>query len=387
MRRLALCLALSLAASPALAAPVDQGAPNVPGFRPAFDGQTRAEEAVSGVAPKVEVLADWVEHAWGIAPLPEGGYLITERPGDMRVMGADGALSAPIAGLPPVFARQQGGLLDVALGPGFARDGVIFWTYAKPMAGGRSATAAARGVLSADRTRLSEVRDIFVQDPPSRTPAHYGSRIVFDGAGHAYITTGEHFTRAERMLAQDPDVTYGKVVRVDLEGGVPVDNPFGNATWSLGHRNIQGAAIDARGRLWTVEHGPQGGDELNLIRRGANYGWPVISYGENYDGSPIGVGITQKEGMEQPVYYWDPVIAPGGMTFYDGAMFPEWQGDLLIASLNPGGLVRLRLSGDRVVGEERFLEGTRIRDVQVAPDGAVLVLVDAQGGEVLRLSR
>ncbi|MGB8622421.1 MAG: PQQ-dependent sugar dehydrogenase [Paracoccaceae bacterium] len=387
MRPIAILIALLAAFSAAQAAPVEQGPKNVPEFRPAFQGQTRAPEDRSGVHLKTEVFVDGLSHPWGIAPLPGGGYLVTERPGRLRVIGADGALSAPIDGLPRVFARRQGGLLDVAVGPSFAQDRVIYFTYAKPMGGGRSATAAARAVLSPDGRELSRVRDIFVQTPPSPTPAHYGSRILFDGAGHAFITTGEHFTQAERQKAQDTGIPYGKVIRVALDGGIPADNPFGNAVWSYGHRNIQGAAIrPGTGQLWTVEHGPRGGDELNRIEPGRNYGWPVISYGENYDGSPVGQGLTTAEGMEQPVYYWDPVIAPGGMQFYDGTRFGAWRGDLLIASLTPGGLVRLSLENGRVTGEERFLRGTRLRDVQVAPDGSVLVLVDAEPGGILRLT-
>lgn len=372
----------------AFAAPVAQDPPNVPEFRPAFENQTRAPALPRTAHLREEVLTSGVEHGWGIAALPEGGYLLTERPGRMRVMQANGALSAPIKGVPPVFARRQGGLLDVALSPDFARDRVVFWTYAKPMGGGRSVTAAARGVLANDLATLGNVRDIFVQSPPSRTPAHYGSRILLDRAGYAFITTGEHFTRSERKLAQDKTATYGKVIRVTPEGAVPEGNPFGNAVWSLGHRNIQGAAFDRSGQLWAIEHGPKGGDELNRIEKGANYGWPVISYGENYNGAPVGAGITKAPGMAQPAYYWDPVIAPAGMVFYGGAMFPEWRGNLLIASLNnPGGLVRLRLKNGRVTGEERMLEGSRIRDVEIAPNGALLLLVDAPDGQVLRLSR
>lgn len=376
-------IALTMVLVPALAAaqgrPVEQGPPNVPEFRPAFAGQTRAPEQRSAIVLRREVFAGGLAHPWGISPLPQGGYLVTERPGRMRVVSAAGAVSEPVEGLPEVFARQQGGLLDVAVGPDFARDRVIFWTYAKPMGGGRSGTAAARGVLSEDGRSVSDVRDIFVQSPPSRTAVHYGSRIVFDGKRHAFITTGEHFTRAERVLAQDLNATYGKVMRVGLDGS-------GLAIWSYGHRNVQGADVDAKGVLWTVEHGPAGGDELNRPEAGKNYGWPVISYGENYSGLRVGKGITQAKGMEQPVYYWDPVIAPSGMSFYGGAMFPAWKGDLLIASLNPGGLVRVRIRGGKVVGEERFLRGTRIRDVEVAPDGAVLVLVDAPDGAIWRLT-
>jgi glucose/arabinose dehydrogenase len=222
---------------------------------------------------------------------------------------------------------------------------------------------------------------------------HYGSRIVFDGAGHVFVTTGEHFTEAERQLAQDLAATYGKVARLNLDGTVPQDNPFVGregavpSIWSYGHRNIQSAALDAGGQLWIVEHGPQGGDELNRIEPAANYGWPVISYGENYNGSPVGESVTGREGMEQPVYYWDPVIAPSGMAFYEGEMFADWQGDALVGSLQPGALVRLELEGGRVVGEERLLEDAgRIRDVAVAPDGAVLVLTDADNGALLRLT-
>jgi glucose/arabinose dehydrogenase len=373
--------------------PVSQGAPNVPAFQPAFAGQTRAPAADSGVTLAVETIAEGLEHPWGVALLPVGGYLVTERPGRMRIVGADGSVSGPIEGVPEVLAERQGGLLDVALGPDFASDRTVYFSYAKPMGDGTSVTAAARGRLSEDGGSLAEVQDIFVQEPPSPSPMHYGSRIVFDGAGHVFVTTGEHFTEAERQLAQDLAATYGKVARLNLDGTVPQDNPFVGregavpSIWSYGHRNIQSAALDAGGQLWIVEHGPQGGDELNRIEPAANYGWPVISYGENYNGSPVGESVTGREGMEQPVYYWDPVIAPSGMAFYEGEMFADWQGDALVGSLQPGALVRLELEGGRVVGEERLLEDAgRIRDVAVAPDGAVLVLTDADNGALLRLT-
>jgi aldose sugar dehydrogenase len=310
------------------------------------------------------------------------------------VVSPDGALSPPLAGLPEILAEGQGGLLDASLSPTFAEDRVIYWTYAKPLVGGTSATAAARGRLAEDMASVTDVQDVFVQDPPATATNHYGARVVPDGRGHLFVTTGERFTPANRQRAQDLAATYGKVVRVNLDGTPPADNPFAGlpdaipATWSLGHRNIQGAALDADGQLWTIEHGPQGGDELNRIEPGKNYGWPVISYGENYDGSPVGEGITARDGLEQPRYYWDPVIAPGGMTFYDGAMFPEWRGDILASSLDPGALVRLRLDGDTVTGEERLLtDAGRVRDVEVAPDGAVLVLIDAGDGALLRLTK
>ena len=271
---------------------------------------------------------------------------------------------------------------------------MIYWTYAKPMAGDASATAAARGRLAEDFASVTDVQDVFVQDPPAGVSNHFGSRVVPDGEGHLFVTTGDRYTPANRQRAQDLSSTYGKVVRVNLDGTPPGDNPFAGVAdaipgiWSLGHRNIQGAARDGGGRLWTIEHGPRGGDELNWVEAGKNYGWPVISYGENYDGSPVGEGVTAREGMEQPRYYWDPVIAPGGMAFYDGAMFPEWRGNLLIGAMNPGALVRLALDGDTVTGEERLLtDAGRVRDVEVAPDGAVLVLIDADDGALLRVSK
>lgn len=373
--------------------PVDQGDKNVPEFTPAFDGQTRIAAASSGVSLAEEVIAGNLEHPWGMALLPDGNLLVTERPGRMRVVSPDGTVSEPISGLPDVASGDQGGLLDVALSPDFASDRMIYWTYAKPLDDGNTATAAGRGVLSDDMSAVENAADIWVQSPGSPSPMHYGSRIVFSADGTAFVTTGEHFTDEERVFAQDLDKTYGKVIRINSDGSVPEDNPFvaqdgaDTSIWSYGHRNVQGAAIGPDGTLWTIEHGPQGGDELNRPEAGKNYGWPVISYGENYDGTPIGSGQSAQDGMEQPVYYWDPVIAPGGMAFYQGALFPEWEGDLLVSSLQPGALVRLELTDGKVTGEEEFLadRGSRIRDVEVAADGAILVLTDAEDGEVLRL--
>lgn len=382
-----LVLSSAMLAGAALAAPVEQGEPNVPEFRPAFEGQTRADAMQSRTEVVGEVFARGLQNPWGITALPGGGYLVTERPGRMRFLSAGGKLSAPIGGLPEIAAGGQGGLLDVTIGPEFATDRMVYWTYAKSVGGG-FATAAARGRLSEDRSRIEDAADIFVQTPPSGRKAHYGSRILFGPEGHVFITLGEHFTRSARQLAQDLDTTYGKVVRLWPDGRVPEDNPYGNAVWSYGHRNPQGADFrPGTDELWTIEHGPAGGDELNRIEKGVNYGWPVISYGENYNGSSVGAGITQAEGMAQPRYYWDPVIAPSGMSFYDGDAFEEWRGDLLIGSLNPGAMVRLRLQGDRVIGEERFFVGQeRIRDVEIAPDGSVLLLVDSSKGGIWRLT-
>ncbi|PZX50873.1 PQQ-dependent sugar dehydrogenase [Cereibacter changlensis] len=377
-------------ATPSLAtAQVEQGPANA-GFEPAFEAQTRAP-ALEDSTVQSERFAEGLEHPWGIAALPDDRFLVTERPGRLRVIESDGSLSDPVSGLPEVDARGQGGLLDVALGPDFANDRMIYWSYAKRVADG-TVTAAARGVLSEDRTSVGEVEEIFVQSPVSQATKHYGSRIAFDGEGHVIITTGEHSDAPEREKAQDLEATWGKVIRLNLDGSIPEDNPFADgggapSIWSYGHRNIQSAAFGADGTLWTIEHGPLGGDELNDTRAGLNYGWPVVSYGLNYDSTPVGSGEARMEGMEEPTYYWDPVIAPGGMIFYEGEAFPGWQGDILVGSLKPGALVRLTLEDGRVTGEERMLTDVgRVRDVEETAGGDLLILIDAADGAVLRVS-
>lgn len=385
MRQVFFSCALILAGTSACAQGVAQGPKNAPELSSLWPTQTRAPPLGSGVSLVVEVLADGLETPWGIGVLPEGGYLVTERTGALRVV-REGTVGPPITGLPDILVDGQGGLLDVALAPDFAQSRVIYFTYAKPMEGDTSATAAARAVLSDDEMQLLDVRDIFLQDPPSPNAIHFGSRVV-PHDGYLFITTGEHFTQTDRQFAQDTGKTYGKVVRVLPQGGAVPGNPFDNEVWSYGHRNVQGADVrPSTGELWTLEHGPRGGDELNLIERGANYGWPVVSYGVNYSGAPVGSGMARAQGFTEPRYYWDPVIAPGGFVFYEGEMFPDWQGDVLAASLNPGGLVRLRLEGDRVSGEERFFaDEIRVRDVEIDRDGAILIL-DNTDGRLLRLT-
>jgi glucose/arabinose dehydrogenase len=394
MTRTFAALAALAAAGPAAASDSFTWGERNTAFEPAFPAQFRAELAPSDVSLSTQVLAGGLVHPWGIAVLPDG-YLVTERSGQMRHLSPDGALSAPIGGVPAVVAQEQGGLLDVAVGPDFARDRTVFFTYAKPTGDGLSAAAAARAVLSEDNAQLTQVTDIFVQEPPAPEPMHYGARIVLLGDGTAAITTGERFTDANRELAQDLGSTYGKVVRVNLDGSTPQDNPFVgrdgalDTIWSYGHRNIQGAVVAEDGTLWTIEHGPQGGDELNRPEPGLNYGWPVISYGARYDfngGGAVGSGQAQAEGMEQPVYFWDPVIAPGGMQIHRGEAFSEWNGDMLIGSLYPGGVVRLSLEEGRVVEEERLLRDIgRVRDVEVLDDGTFLILTDFENGSVIHV--
>ncbi len=373
-------------------APVAQGGPNT-SFEPAFVGQTRAPEHRSGVDIESQIIARGLDQPWALEFLPDGRVLVSEQSGALRLVTREGVISPPVAGVPSVDARGQGGLLDVALSPNFAADRLVFLSYSEPRGDNLSSTSVARGRLSTDATRLEDVRVIFQQDPPWRSRGHFGSRLEFDRAGHLYVTLGDRQQSEPRVLAQDLSTHIGKVVRIAVDGAAPADNPMiGRAgvraeIWSYGHRNIQGADLQPdTGALWTIEHGPQGGDELNVVRAGLNYGWPVISYGEDYTGFPMGEGIAVRDGMEQPIYYWDPVIAPGGMHFYRGELFP-WRGDLLISGLRVQSLVRLDLDGERVVGEERFALGLgRIRDVAESADGAIWVITDDADGKLVRLT-
>ena len=381
-----------LAAMPLVAAAQDFNAapPNAPDQRPAFEGQTRAPVIADTVALKTENVVEGLEHPWGMAELPDGSWLVTERPGRLRLVGADGTLSDPIGGLPEIDAKGQGGLLDVMVGPDFGQDRRLWISYAAPAEGGNQ-TAVATTTLSADGKMLEGVKEIFRQTPVYDGDKHFGSRLLLDGQGNLFVTLGERSDTPIRDSAQQDDNHLGKLVRIDaLNGGAAAGNPSLGLpeTWAKGFRNVQGAAFDGNGRLWTVEHGPKGGDELNHPEAGKNYGWPVITYGVAYSGQPINEGITAKDGMEQPVYYWDPVIAPSGLAFYQGMAFPDWQGSALIGALQAGGgLVRLTLDGDRVTGEARYLNDiARVRDVAVASDGAVMLLTDEVNGALIRVT-
>lgn len=346
----------------------------------------------SQFALTTDVVASDLSNPWAMDFLPDGRVIVTERDGSLVIVSTDGEVSAPVAGVPEVAFGGQGGLLDVSLAPDFADSRMVYISYAEPRGGDENATAVGRGRLSDDDSALEDFEVIFRQQPAWASNLHFGTRFVWDNQGLLYVTLGERSNPQPRQLAQDLNAHLGKVVRIQPDGSVPANNPFIDMAdaqpeiWSYGHRNPQGAALHPQtGELWTIEHGPRGGDELNQPEAGKNYGWPIITYGEDYNGSPLGEGITSREGMEQPIYYWDPVIAPSDMTFYQGDLFPGWNGNLLIGSLNPGGVVRLMLDGERVIGEERLLASFgRVRDVAVADDGSVYFIND--GGELVRVT-
>lgn len=376
---------------------VETRPPNAPAQTPAVPGQTRAPEQQSGVGFDVVTAVEGLVMPWALEFLPDGRMLVTERPGRLRVVTPGGKLSEPVTGLPAVDPRGQGGLLDVELDPRFATNHLLYWSYAERQESGVNNTAVARGrFVDGAAPRVEDVQVIFHQAPSLASNLHFGSRLVFGRDGTLFITLGERSITPGRMQAQRLDGLLGKVVRINADGSIPPDNPFVGKEgvrpeiWSIGHRNIQSAALHPEtGELWEVEHGTRGGDELNIARKGKDYGWPTIAYGIEYRGTPITGDITAQEGMEQPMYYWDPVIAPSGMLFYTGAAFPAWRGSLFIGGLGSKHLVRLALLGDKVVGEERLLTDLqpteRIRDVRQGPDGAVYVVTDNAKGRVLKL--
>lgn len=344
---------------------------------------------------RIETVASGLEHPWGLAFLPDGGMLVTERPGRLSLLRAGAPPAAvpdvfAVSGVPEVFAAGQGGLLDVALHPDFADNRLVYLSFAA-RSEGVAGTEVARGRLSEDGTALSEVEIVFAAQPKTGGRAHYGSRLLFAPDGTLYVTLGDRYSFMQE--AQNPDSHLGSVVRLTDSGGVPPDNPFAAGTdgapevFTYGHRNVQGIALQPdTGRIWTHEHGPRGGDEVNILEPGANYGWPAITYGVDYSGAVISASTTAP-GMKQPVVMWTPSIAPSGMTFYTGDAFPAWRGDLFLGALAGTHLRRLDVQGDRVNGQEMLLEalGERIRDVRTGPDGFLYVLTDAGDGKVLRL--
>jgi len=363
-------------------------------YKPAFPGQTRAPAQPSGVRLDVRPVVTGLDRPWAFEFLPDGRLVVTEIEGRIRIATPGGALSPPVAGVPKVVAEGQGGLLDVAVDPDFTTNQTLYFSYAEPRGGGKNGTTLARArLIDEPQPRLVDLTVIFRQEPAWDSRQHFGTRIVFSPDGTLFLTLGERSVRDARVHAQDLGMDLGKVVRINKDGSIPKDNPFVGRRgarpeiWSYGHRNIQAAALHpATRQLWTIEHGPRGGDELNRSQAGRNYGWPVISYGIEYSGMKLPGGRTRQEGMEQPLYYWDPVIAPSGMIFYTGGLFPKWRDNIFVGGLGSEKLVRLSLDGDRVTGEEWLLQDLhqRIRDVGQGPDGAIYVATD--GGSILRLA-
>ncbi|WP_370539069.1 PQQ-dependent sugar dehydrogenase [Aureimonas sp. AU22] len=381
--------------------PVETEAANAPDQQPAFAGQTRAPQPAEMPEVTTETVAEGLPNLWALEFLPDGRMLVTAKEGKMMVLPAMGGDGEPIevSGVPEVASEGQGGLLDVALGPNFASDGMIYFTFSEPRGaeGNGTALASAKLTMADGSASLDDMKVIFGQTPSYDGDKHFGSRIVFDGEGKLFLGVGERSDEPIRDQAQDLDSGLGKVFRINPDGSIPADNPFVgqegalDAIWSYGHRNIQSAVLGPDGRVWTIEHGARGGDELNRPEAGKNYGWPVITYGVSYGGAKIGEGITARDGMEQPVYYWDPVIGPSGMAIYTGDEFPEWRDAILAGGLVTQGLVVLRMNDEgRVATEERVPLDARIRDVKVGPDGAVYAVTETRGGggsTILRLTK
>ena len=362
-------------------------------YKPAFAGQTRIAGVKTSTPYEGKMISSGLNRPWGITTLPDGRLLITQKEGTMRIATTTGQLSEPITGLPPVNAAGQGGLLGLTTDPQFASNRMVYWVFSENTPDG-NLTAVAKGTLSADERRMENVSVIYRATPAYRGTLHYGGRILVDKAGNLVVSTGERSDLVTRPQAQDLNSALGKIVRITKDGKPAAGNPFiGRAgarpeLYSYGHRNVQGLAFHPEtGDLWEGEFGPRGGDEINLIKPGHNYGWPTITYGLEYSGEKVGQGITQKEGMEQPVYYWDPVLSPSGMTFYSSNSVPEWKNNLFISGLNSNHIARLVIRNNKVTGEERLLagEGQRFRDITQGKDGALYAVTDE--GRLYRIGK
>ncbi|MCF1716551.1 PQQ-dependent sugar dehydrogenase [Flavihumibacter sp. RY-1] len=375
-------------------APVETKAPNTT-YKPAFAGQTRIGSVKTTTPYEVTVLNTTLKSPWALTELPDGRWLITEKGGVLRIASKDGSLSNPITGIPPVNARGQGGLLGITLDPAFSSNRMVYWVFAEPMANNESVTAVGKGRLSDNESTIENAVVIYRATPAtSKGNLHYGGRILFDKTGALIVSTGERSDKSTRPQSQDLQSGLGKLVRITTDGQPATGNPFaGQANarpeiYSYGHRNVQSLAFHPQtGDLWEAEFGPRGGDELNLIRPGKNYGWPTISYGIEYSGEALEGSRTQQEGMEQPVYYWDPTLSPSGMTFYSGDAIPEWKNNLFIGGLSSMHIARLVIKNNKVVGEERIAEDQkdRFRDVQAGKDGALYAVSD--GGKLYRIGK
>lgn len=363
--------------------PVETQNPNT-SYTPAFQGQTRIYGIKTQAELDVKVLREGLQAPWGLVALPNGNWLVTQKNGTMLVLNADGSTKSTINGLPAVNSGGQGGLLGVALDPQFAQNRMVYWTFSENVSGG-TVTAVAKGMLAENEGSISNIDVIYRAMPAYQGQLHYGGRLVFDQTGNLLVSTGERSDLVTRPLAQDKSTGLGKILRITREGQAAPGNPFANdpdalpELYSYGHRNVQGLTYDAQtNALWEVEFGPRGGDEVNKVEAGKNYGWPTITYGIEYGGGVIGDGLTQKEGMEQPVYYWDPSVSPSGTVFYNADYHTEWKGNLLIACLSGQHIVRLRIQNGKVAGEERLLsnENQRFRDVAVGIDGKLYAITD-----------
>ena len=372
--------------------PVETKSPNA-NYKPAFEGQTRIEGIKTTTPYEGKMISDQLSKPWGITSLPDGRFLITEKGGTMRIATSSGTVSAPLTGLPAVNSSGQGGLLGLTIDPAFADNRMVYWSYSENTADG-NLTAVAKGKLSADDKQIENATVIYRALPAYKGNLHYGSRILFDKNGNLIVSTGERSDPETRPQSQSLNSALGKVVRITTDGKPASGNPFLNRNdakpeiYSYGHRNVQGLAFHPEtGDLWENEFGPKGGDELNLIEQGKNYGWPTITYGIEYSGGKVGEGISQQSGMEQPVYYWDPVLSPSGMTFYSSDSIPEWKNNLFIGGLNSTHIARLVIDNKKVVGEERLLadQKQRFRDVTQGRDGALYAVTD--GGRLYRIGR
>ncbi|WP_269235656.1 PQQ-dependent sugar dehydrogenase [Flavobacterium flavigenum] len=372
--------------------PVENNSPNT-AYTPAFEGQTRIGGLQTNTEYEAKIITSGLTSPWGVKSLPDGRLLVTEKAGNMRIVKVTGEVSAAITGLPAVNASNQGGLLGLCLDPDFASNRMIYWVFAEAGTGGNR-TAVAKGKLSNDEKTIEGATVIYRANPANPSDLHYGGRILFDKTGNLIVSTGERSVLETRPLAQSVTAALGKVIRITKDGQPASGNPNFNQAgalpelYSIGHRNPQGLALHPdTGEIWLSEHGPRGGDEINRLKAGSNYGWPVITYGIEYGGQKIGEGIQKKEGMEQPVYYWDPVVSPSGMTFYKGNRVPEWENNLFIGALSGQHIIRLAIKDNRVIGEERLLvsEGQRFRDITQGNDGALYAVTD--GGRLYRIDK
>lgn len=372
--------------------PVETGPPNAT-YKPAFDGQTRIASANTTTPYEGKIISSALKNPWGITCLPDGRLLITEKEGTMRLATTAGQVSEPIQGIFPVNPDEQGGLLGITIDPKFAENKMVYWVFSEKLPEG-NLTSVAKGTLSADEKRIEKATVIYRATPAYKGAKHYGGRIIFDTSGNLFVSTGERSDLETRPQAQDLNSALGKVLRITTEGKPAPGNPFvGKAgarpeIYSYGHRNVQGLTINPlTGDLWENEFGPRGGDEVNIIKPGKNYGWPIIGYGIEYSGEKVGAGITQQDGMEQPVYYWDPVLSPSGSTFYNGDNIPEWKNNLFISGLSSNHIARLVINNNKVVGEENLLsdEKQRFRAIIQGKDGALYAITDQ--GRLYRIAK